>query len=242
VRFALLIHVSELGRASNTGKLLSSVLPDGCDVFLHGVPADVERLDALVKACKGNAFILYPSADAVPVAAMVESSLMISDEPSLPQHEQSPSSLLVVLIDGTWHQAKRMHKTLTGIPHVALAPEGQISQFSWRRQSESGRVTTAEAAALLLEELARHCPHPEVDGRLSAEALREALALLDGALQQQSHYSKVNPPVQRNPRTEESVARKNLEHLPLDELVCKHYAKGHCRFGDTCSFVHPPVI
>merc|ERR1712046_73682 len=59
--------------------------------------------------------------------------------------------LIAVVVDGTWRQAKRMHRDLEALPHVKLSP-CSLSEFHWRRQSQEGRISTVEAAALLLEE------------------------------------------------------------------------------------------
>ena len=53
------------------------------------------------------------------------------------------------------------------------------SKFHWRRQSQEGRISTVEAAALVLEELGQ-----SGDG----DALRNALAILMDALGRQCHH------------------------------------------------------
>lgn len=195
VRFALWTHASEKCRASNTGKLLLGALPEGCcEVFVHGMPGEAERLDRALGAAGGRAHVLYPSPEAISVAEA------LAPVPSGALAESSSPPALVVLIDGTWHQAKRMRKALEGLPHVALAHGpgcSTASQFGWRRQSEASRVTTAEAAAALLEELLTSnvgsaAQRDDADPQVSrwAEALRTAVAMLDEALKSQSHYSK----------------------------------------------------
>jgi len=73
-----------------------------------------------------------------------------------------------------------MHRALEGLPHVALASCG-FSEFHWRRQSQEGRISTVEAAALLLEELGEA---PEG----APAILRRSLQELNGALERQCHY------------------------------------------------------
>ena len=53
------------------------------------------------------------------------------------------------------------------------------SKFHWRRQSQEGRISTVEAAALVLEELGRGD---------AGDALRKALAILMDALGRQCHH------------------------------------------------------
>jgi len=242
VRFALWMHASELRRASNTGKLLSLVLPHKCEVFVHGLAADAERFQEAVDAAGGNAFVLFPSVEAMPVSAVL--SAMSLGRGAAAHAEPGTSEYpppLVVLVDGTWHQAKRMHKALTALPHVALAEDGQ-SRFGWRKQSSAGRVTTAEAVAAFLEELAhaqtrqhlRDDAHWRVECRLHwAASLRRAVVVLEDALRQQSHYTKSDPPVAKAP-----FVPPDAPDLPVRNVPCKHYLKGHCRYAAACSFSH----
>jgi len=171
-QFVVWMHRLERMRASNTGKLLEHVLP-GSQVLLHDRPSDIERLRDLLEEAEGRALVLFPSKDAVP-ASEARAAL-----PGLRGGDLPP--LVVVLVDGTWHQAKRMHRTLEALPHIALAPRGE-SEY-WRRQSQEGRVSTVEAAALLLEDLG------EEPGGVPA-VLRHSLRELNAALEQQCHYDK----------------------------------------------------
>jgi len=182
VRFALWMHVSERTRASNTGKLMQQVLPD-CEVFFHGLPADEVRFRARVSSCP--TYVLFPSEGALPLADV--SGALRSPAVGADVASERP---LVVLVDGTWDQARRMHKALEDLPHVALelSDGAGASSVSWRCQSEEGRVTTAEACALALDGLA--C----ADATRAAGALRQAVAILDKALSQQTHYDKLDPP------------------------------------------------
>lgn len=175
VRFVVWMHWKERKRASNTGKLLESLLP-GSEVLMHGVPEDMARFQELRAAAGGRVFVLFPSTDALPVDAALAQAEAPSESPA---HVTAPA--LAILIDGTWSQARRMRKTpeLEGIGDVALAPTTR-SEFHWRRQSVEGRISTLEAAALLLEDMGEPAAVPQ--------ALRFALAALCDALERQCHY------------------------------------------------------
>jgi len=175
IRFVVLMHIQERGRASNTGKLLQHILSD-TEVLLQGSPEDDERLALLIESFEGRAAVLFPSTDAIPAGQWrsrthTDGCIMSPDQP-----------LLVVIVDGTWRQAKRMHRFLEGLPHIALSPQG-LSEFHWRRQSQEGRISTVEAAAALLEEFG---DSPAADGL--PMCLRKALYELNSALERQCHH------------------------------------------------------
>lgn len=204
VRFVVWMHQLERPRASNTGKLLEHVLP-GSEVLLHDVPTDTQRLDDLVAMVRGRAVVLYPSEDATPAAEA--HALMAA-----PAGEGVQPPLLAVLVDGTWRQAKRMHRVFEGLPHVALSHCGS-SEFHWRRQSQEGRISTVEAAALLLEELGEA---PEGAPAL----LRRSLQELNTGLERQCHYDKfVEGPAPPEPSARKRAALRNK--LPKLGPGCK---------------------
>ncbi|CAJ1378813.1 unnamed protein product [Effrenium voratum] len=170
LRFVVWMHHKERRRASNTGKLLKLLLPDVTDILIHGVAEDDRRLEEIIQNSGGHAFVVYPSDDAVPVSAALAKT-------------GSDVAPVAVLIDGTWNQAQRMHKHFEHLLHVVVQPAGQ-SQFHWRRQSQEGRISTVEAAALLLEEL----PDTGLKPPEAPRALRQALAVLMEALGRQCHH------------------------------------------------------
>lgn len=179
VRFVVWMHFKERKRASNTGKLLEALLP-GSEVLLDGVPEDMLRFQELRAAAAGRVFVLFPSEDALPVDAAL-AQMGPAPAPSGTAAPATPPAL-AVLVDGTWSQARRMRKSakeLQGVRDVALAPT-KVSEFHWRRQSVEGRISTLEAAALLLEDMG--------EPAAVSQALLDALAALCGALERQCHY------------------------------------------------------
>eukprot|EP00933_Yihiella_yeosuensis_P052110 TRINITY_DN5010_c1_g2_i1.p1 TRINITY_DN5010_c1_g2~~TRINITY_DN5010_c1_g2_i1.p1 ORF type:complete len:334 (+),score=65.94 TRINITY_DN5010_c1_g2_i1:59-1060(+) len=176
VRFVVWMHHKERRRASNTGKLLELVLPDSSVVMTHGVRSDEEKLRAMAEECGGRIVVLFPSADAVPAAVALGVDATCNGNPD--KVVEIPPTV-VVLIDGTWNQAQRMHKHFEDLPHAVVSPSS-LSQFHWRRQSQEGRISTVEAAALLLEEVGL-----AQDG--VCNALHKSLAILMDALTRQCH-------------------------------------------------------
>eukprot|EP00929_Paragymnodinium_shiwhaense_P095691 TRINITY_DN56933_c0_g1_i1.p1 TRINITY_DN56933_c0_g1~~TRINITY_DN56933_c0_g1_i1.p1 ORF type:complete len:515 (+),score=79.54 TRINITY_DN56933_c0_g1_i1:110-1546(+) len=188
VHFVVLMCVEERVRASNTGKLLELVLP-GSEVLIHNDPACAKRLEDILALQKHNAFALFPSDGATSACDFFESRREPLPAASSPEATgtSKQSSYVAVLLDGTWRQARKMQKSLPSwLPHVTLTDRGDgvkaRSEFHWRRQSEEGRVSTVEAAALLLEDVGEA-------GSATPGVLRKALAELNAALERQSCYS-----------------------------------------------------
>jgi len=214
VKFVVWMHVHERGRSSNTGKLLELVVP-GAEVLLQDVPEHSSRFKALVGASRGRACVLFPSDTAVPVAELAGALPAESDGAAARRlgegsAVEAAAPLLVVVVDGTWRQAKRMHREFEGIRHVALEPCGQ-SEFHWRRQSQEGRVSTVEAAALFLEALGED----PVVGRPAL--LREALSELNAALERQCHYDAFlagPPPPEPSARKKAAASQRLPKRSP----------------------------
>lgn len=191
VRFVVWMHHKERRRASNTGKLLQLVLPECAEVLTHGVAADEARLQELARQSAGRTFVLFPSEDAVTAAEAFGTSA-----PTKPAAE-GESTPVAVLIDGTWNQAQRMHKHFQDLPHVMVTPTA-ASQFHWRRQSQEDRISTVEAAALLLEEIG--------DAQDASEALRRGLAELMDALGRQCHHDTLTAQMLPEPTGKKKLA------------------------------------
>merc|ERR1712113_1176583 len=104
----------------------------------------------------------------------------------------SAAEPLVVIIDGTWRQAKHMQRhEFDGLTRIALGPVGP-SEFHWRRQSQEGRISTVEAAGFFLDEFATAWGQ---DIGTTSSCLREALQVLMAALEKQSHCDKLLEPL-----------------------------------------------
>jgi len=96
-------------------------------------------------------------------------------------------NLDVVLLDGTWSQARKMRKrveesgVVANMIPVKISPK-ELSRFSCRRQTQDDHISTLEAAAVLLQELGG-----SADAGRSVERMYAALQLLCSAMDRQSH-------------------------------------------------------
>ncbi len=139
------------------------LLPGKTSIFIHGCRDDSERLRQAVRAGDvQRTCVLFPS-DA---STTVDSWVADAASQSLPERgevagkEETPRlSFTVILVDGTWHQARKMNKCLLrtllpGIRQVALTLSGPASKSVFhRKQSQEGRICTAEATSLFVREL-----------------------------------------------------------------------------------------
>lgn len=127
------MHVSEIGRSSNTGGLIARTLPF-VQVHVRGAEGQACSLPRLDPA---HTAILFPGG----VAA---DSIRIDERPRQ-----------LVVPDGTWRQARRMVRRLVaaqGLRCVSVRTTEACSSYSGvRKQAGLGRFATAEALATLLE-------------------------------------------------------------------------------------------
>lgn len=135
-RVAVIMHVRESIRPSNTGRLVPLALANSfvCLRGLRDKPTDTAGM--VPDGSQG--LVLYPSPDAR----------------ELKQDYISPikKPVTLIVLDGNWNQAAKMAKrerALDGLPRVKL-PAGPISNFRLRTQSDPARVCTFEAVARAL--------------------------------------------------------------------------------------------
>lgn len=132
----LLVHVRELGKSSNTARLLSLAVRDAKTVChgRHPVPTDpASHLPAGV-----TPVVLFPGRGAKPLTPEYAASL--------------PSPLALVIPDGNWRQAGGMVKRLpllAGAVKVAL-PSRTFTGMAVRRNQPGHRMSTYEAVAQAL--------------------------------------------------------------------------------------------
>jgi DTW domain-containing protein YfiP len=132
----LVVHVHDLGRTSNTVRLLTLAIRDAT-LVCHGVfptPAD----PASHVPAGTTPVVLFPGRGARPLTAELVASL--------------PSPPALVVPDGNWRQASRMVKRLpllAGAVKVAL-PARDFAGNALRRNRPGHRMSTYEAVAQAL--------------------------------------------------------------------------------------------
>lgn len=129
-------HVRDLGRTSNTVRLLALAIR-GVTVLCHGASATPTDPAAHVPA-GATPVVLFPGHGARPLTPELVASL--------------PSSPALVVPDGNWRQASRMVKRLpllAGAVKVAL-PDRAFAGMAVRRNQEGHHMSTYEAVAQAL--------------------------------------------------------------------------------------------
>ena len=131
MEITLLTHAKELDKRSNTGQLVVDVLGDAAEQIcwdrMHppaGLLADIEA---------GGVALIYPG-------AMAENG---DDFSGIRQ---------VILIDGTWHEARKIHQRspyLQGVRRISLNT-GTTSVYNLRKNQKEFGLCTAECVIEVL--------------------------------------------------------------------------------------------
>jgi len=167
------MHHIELFNAGDDAKLLMCAAEDRTEFYIFGREGDEDRMVKEVFENGGleRTLLLFPSEKAETVEGVRSSYLEkwchLSRDVPVVEDAMSKKSTLndkplqIMLVDGTWRQAKVMAKDLDRIvkahlsscptvTHVKLLPD-TISVYA-RTQSQADRICTIEALALFLKE------------------------------------------------------------------------------------------
>lgn len=179
----ILQHVGERDHPFNTARIVRRALRNCRLITAHN-----RRFDRHQLPIQANAGLLYPGADAPTLA-------------ELPA-EQRPGQLVVV--DGTWHQAKTI---VRDVPQLAALPCYRLSptspgQYRIRREPDAESLSTLEATVAALRAL-----EPETAG------LEQLLSAFQAMVENQlAHLARHAVSRQRKPR------QARTRHLPYTLL------------------------
>jgi DTW domain-containing protein YfiP len=133
----LVVHVHDLGRTSNTARLLTLAIRGDAAIVRHGVfPAPADPAPHVPAGA--TPVVLFPGHGAKPLTPELVASL--------------PSPPALVVSDGNWKQASRMVKRLpllAGAVKVAL-PDRAFAGAALRRNTTEHYMSTYEAVAQAL--------------------------------------------------------------------------------------------
>jgi DTW domain-containing protein YfiP len=132
-KVSLIVHVNELKRSSNTGRLALKALVNS-EMRVRGEKAAPLDLSDLLTQ-RYRTFLFYPSRDAVEL------------DRELVARDRAPIQLIVP--DGTWRQASKVlyrHRELKNIQRVKISTP-DVSRFHLRAQHRPDRMATLQAIA-----------------------------------------------------------------------------------------------
>lgn len=175
-RLWVVTHCKEVLRTTATGKLLLLAHPRAT-LLVSGWPAHDEEL---ARVCsRPTAAVLFPSADAITPAALLERIAKLSPAAQQEESAATPAAagavvspaisqlapqpvLDILLLDGTWNQARQMFRTLPeSVTKVVITPGvgsersvfGTAVRKQGKQREEAGRISTLEAYAHLALDL-----------------------------------------------------------------------------------------
>ncbi len=139
LRFVLLMHHKEPMKPTNTGRLIAEILPD-TQAFCWDRTEPDPALLALLSDPAYQPILVFPASHAEPERVIDQ----------LPTNAGGRQPLLI-LLDGTWKQARRMFQSdeLADLPVLSVAPE-VASRYRLRSAAHPHQLATAEVAAQVL--------------------------------------------------------------------------------------------
>lgn len=152
IDFVLLMHRDEVFKPTNTGRLLADLFPQQCHAFLWDRTQPPAGLLALINDPQRQCLLVFP-----PNAGDGRTLHALPAVTQDSQRDQKPIPT-VILLDGTWKQARKMYTHSEWMKHLPLVDlasaitelDDALGHYRVRQACESGRLATAEAAALCL--------------------------------------------------------------------------------------------
>lgn len=152
IEFVLLMHRDEVFKPTNTGRLVADLFPGQCHAFQWERTQPPAGLLALINDPARQCLLVFPPND-------VDGRRVLALPAAGRQGAPSGARITtVILLDGTWKQARKMYthsEWMKHLPVVDLATaiselDDALGHYRVRQACESGRLATAEAAALCL--------------------------------------------------------------------------------------------
>ena len=169
-RIIVYMHVKEFARGSNTSSLCQVAFPSNTTVLVASVPDNEVAFAQELARRPERTIVLYPTAESVTASDFLHNTRRQRADATLPTSSsctaagQGPEAevepLTIVLIDGTWGQARRLAKKLpAGLNCVRLdATSGENTMdihysSPLRQQPGPGRLCSVAALAVLTRQL-----------------------------------------------------------------------------------------
>jgi len=144
VEFVVLMHRNETYKPTNTGRLIAATIAGTRLIQWVSRNEPGDELKALLENPEYQPILVFPPSDDY-------AERMIS----APLTGSGAGKPLLILLDGTWRQAKRMFRLSSYLQHLPVISlnEMRTSTYALRKAIHEGQLCTAEVAAALLEQL-----------------------------------------------------------------------------------------
>ena len=215
-RIFLVMHHKEICLAVDTAKLILACFPDHCRLVVAGIDAEhqasLQEMNEVMCTSPQNCLVLFPTDEAQTYSEILLQQPQLLESKSPDSSSAGPWDLIVM--DGTWNQARKMHSRYIPLRRSSLqSPRRvQLSATSLEElaantdssSSSSGRqlrrhpidwraISTCEATRLLLLDMDRaHAGEsPGVDSSINGqhgafwEKMRDYQAIANRAAQKQ---------------------------------------------------------
>ncbi|MBW3697826.1 DTW domain-containing protein [Vibrio sp. T187] len=140
----LILSDNEVLKPSNTGRLIVDTVKDSHVYLWHRTEPNQQMLNVL-KDEKYQPVIVFPEDYTDDKSRVVE---------SLPNLRDPNKTLLLIFIDGSWREARRIFRRseyLQNLPVLSIEPES-VSQYMMRKSDNDQHLSTAEVASLVLKQ------------------------------------------------------------------------------------------
>ncbi|NRP52425.1 MULTISPECIES: tRNA-uridine aminocarboxypropyltransferase [unclassified Marinobacterium] len=144
VEFVVLMHRYETYKPTNTGRLIADSIAKTRVIEWQGRKEPGDELTALLNDPSYQPIIVFPPA---------EDYLERMTTPV--QVQQNSAKPLLILLDGTWRQARRIFRHSDYLQHLPVISLDEVRESSYglRKAIHEGQLCTAEVAIALLEQL-----------------------------------------------------------------------------------------
>jgi DTW domain-containing protein YfiP len=174
VNIFILMHHKEFMSAGNSAKLILQLFPYATKLYIFGREGDIDLLFRDINSNNSKSILLWPGKDAISTSTLLE-QINAGTSTSELSHKDRATTINAIVLDGTYSQARNMHKSLkkkwgNHLPNaVALRPESEsvfhrakknygkahLQQHNLTSDGHDAvlRVSTAEACGVLFYDL-----------------------------------------------------------------------------------------
>lgn len=140
----LILSDNEVLKPSNTGRLIVDTVKESHVFLWHRTEPDPKMLEVLADD-KYQPVVVFPEDYTDDKSRVIE---------SLPHMRDNGKTLLLIFIDGSWREARRIFRRseyLQSLPVLSVEPES-VSQYMMRKSDNEQHLSTAEVASLVLKQ------------------------------------------------------------------------------------------